>query len=168
MRICPNRSGETWSASVGGWDQIPHCALVWHCHFFVYGPGLYSRDAIWRWPILTDALGDDAGLFYLLVLLSGMAELQELYRQHSIPESVARDTFYDLERWLRRYHAAHGTWGLLPRALTWLRNHTQGRLYQLARLQHQLNTFHGGVHVYRPRGGDRVLVGQTAYKWWPH
>lgn len=133
-------------------------AFAWHCHVTLFRPGRYDRNAVWGWPRLDGVLGQDAGLFYLLVLLTGMPALRERYRQRDIPQRVACDTLSDIERWLRLYRQEAGVWGLTPRALTWLRNHVQGQLYQLARLQHQLNEFHCDVYVYRHRVDGTVVA----------
>ncbi|MDQ3699979.1 MAG: acyltransferase domain-containing protein [Chloroflexota bacterium] len=139
-------------------DDPALVAFAWHAHCTLFTPGLYDRDAIRRWPVLGTALGEPAGLYYLLVLLSGVPRLRELYRQHDIPPAVARDTLHDLERWLRHHRSEHGAWGLAPRALTWLRNHMQGQLFQLGRLQHQLNEFQCDARVYRHRADGTVVA----------
>jgi hypothetical protein len=136
-------------------------ALAWHAHRVQYAspPGAYPREDVRAWPLLAAAVGPDADLLYLLVLLSGMPRLMDLYRQRRIPPSVARETLSDLERWVRRYRRQEGSWGLRPRGLTWLRNHLEGQLFQLSRLQHQLGAFGGDVRVYRQAtSGDVVAL----------
>jgi hypothetical protein len=105
-----------------------------------------------------DTLGADAGLFYLLVLFSGMPRLRAIYRERAIPEDVARATLYDVQRSLLRYRKVHGVWGFEARRLTWLRNHLLGQIYQLGRLQHQLNEFHAAVRVFRHRRRGAVVA----------
>lgn len=135
-------------------------ALAWHAHRVQSAsrPGAYPREDVRAWPLLAATLGPDADLLYLLVLLSGMPGLMDLYRQRRIPPSVARETLSDLERWVRRYRRQEGSWGLRPRGLSWLRNHLEGQLFQLARLQHQLGVFGGDVRVYRQRASGAVVA----------
>ncbi len=118
----------------------------------------YSAKSIWRWPSWLDVLQDDSGLFYLLVLLSNALELDRLYQRHAIPERVARDTLYDIQRRLDEYRRAQGVWGLTPRHLTWLRHHLTGSLYHLVRLQFAPGEFHGEAHFYRHQPSGAVLA----------
>lgn len=132
-------------------------ALAWHGHYCVYQAPVVPRAAIAAWPSLA-ALGDRLNLFYLLVLLSGMPELQRLYQEHGVPSVVARDTLLDIDRWLRVHRDRHGRWGLAPDRLNWLRNHMRGELYQLGRLQFQFGVFASGFQVFRQRSTKRVLA----------
>ena len=154
-------------------------AVAWHCHWAVYlsdsyalpAPSQTARDSIRHWPLLRSSLGDDAGLFYLLVCLAGLRLAAEVHTRHHVPEVVVRDTLSDVIRWAdREYRAEQGCWGLYPRRLTWLRNHFRGELYHLVRLQFQFGRLWPGFTFCRHRqtGGvaavaeDGALVDSTA------
>lgn len=136
----------------------PLRALAWYCYSSVYRDPTYPRAAIAAWPSPAAALGEQDSLFYLLILLSGMPELQRLYRTHDIPSEVAKATLFDIERWLRVHRARHGNWGLGPDRINWLRNHMRGELYQLGRLQFQFGAFAPGFHVFRHKGTGQVIA----------
>jgi len=148
-------------------------ALAWHCYWVLYlsdssqppvPPGSSSppspslRAGIPHWPLLRAALADDAGLFYLLVLLGGLARTEEIYRRHAVPEAVARDTLADVVRWVEKHHAEQGHWGLYPHRLSWLRNHFVGELYHLIRLQFQFARLWNGSVFYRHRQSGTVVA----------
>lgn len=133
-------------------------ALAWHCRHCLYDCPTYPSHQIWRWPSLAGALEQDAGLFYLLVLLAGMPTLRSVYRDHAIPEHVARDTLFDVQRRLIEYRAEHGQWGLAPRHLTWLRNHLNGAIYHLVRLQFAPGPLRASVRAYRHHGSGAVIA----------
>lgn len=135
----------------------PLRALAWHCHYCVYRAPVYPRAAIAAWPSLA-ALDAQDSLFYLLILLSGMPELQRLCREHEVPTEVARATLFDIERWLRVHRERHGDWGLAPDRINWLRNHMRGELYQLGRLQFQFGSFAPGFHIFRHRRTNQVIA----------
>ena len=133
-------------------------ALAWHGHVCLFRSPAYPLEQIRNWPLLTAPLGDDAGLFLLLILLSNVPELRTIYQERRIPEHVARDTMYDIERRMLEYREIHGAWGLSPRILTWLRLHVQGGIYQLGRLQFQPGAFRVPVRAYRHRESSVVVA----------
>jgi hypothetical protein len=100
-------------------------ALAWYCHYSLF----LSKDApafARQWPELTEALGRDAGLFNVLVLLSGTHRLEELYRKRNIPLDVFKDTVLYLKLRLEgedcREHFG-GHWGIKPSLLGWTREY---------------------------------------------
>ncbi len=133
-------------------------ALAWHGHYCTYRAAVFPRDAIHHWPTLESGLGDGAGRFILLVLLSALSDLRALYAEHAVPAQVARDTLYDIERWMLVHHERTGQWGLLPNRLGWLRNHMRGELYHLTRLQFQFGRCADGYRVFRHRDDGTVLA----------
>lgn len=133
-------------------------AFAWHGHYCVYRAPVAPRAAIAAWPSLAEVFGTKDNLFYLLVLLSGMPELQRRYAEHGVPALVARDTLSDIERWMRVHRAKHGAWGLAPDRLNWLRNHMRGELYQVGRLQFQFGGFAPGFQAFRHRPTGSVIA----------
>jgi hypothetical protein len=133
-------------------------ALAWHCRYCLYQAPEYPSDLIRRWPVLDAALHEHAGLFYLLVLLSNVTALRSFYAGHAIPETVLRDTLRDIQRWIPECQDTTGYLGLLPKRLTWLRNHLRAELFHLVRLQFQPGRFQAGAIAYRHRVTRRVLA----------
>lgn len=141
--------------------SAPLSALAWHFHHCLFQAADYPRDSISEWPTLEAALQEDGGLFYLLVLLSGMPGLQAVNEGHGVPSEVVRDTLSDIKRWIgggEEDGPALPPWGLAPRALSWLVNHLRGELYGLGRLQFQFGCSQLQVRVFRRRVSGTVAA----------
>ncbi len=134
-------------------------ALAWYCH-----DGLFRTKTrmveIHRWPLLTAALGNDAGMLNVVLLLSGVPQMQEVHRARGIPAEIVRETALDLKLVMERedYTQELGHPGISPRILNWLMNHWRGELYRLGRLQYIPCSFHGKVRVFRHKRQRTVLA----------
>jgi len=131
--------------------------LAWHCHSNLSAP----QETIVQWPTPAQAMGDLAGLFYVLVLLARTEQMQEAHRAREIPEDVVRETVADLTHLLTTgaHYAEHGRWGLLPRNLDWLKHHWNGTLYQLGRLQYYTQVkSQARLRAFRHRASARVVA----------
>src|SRR5439155_19688092 len=62
-------------------------ALAWYCHASLFGQDA-GRPNVREWPRLSAALDADAGMFYVLVLLSGTPQMQAVHRRRGIPAEV--------------------------------------------------------------------------------
>jgi hypothetical protein len=134
-------------------------ALAWYCHASLFGTD-GGRPSVREWPLLTAALGRDAGMFYVLVLLSGTPRMQAVHRQRGIPADVVRATVLDLKLQLERedYFQENGQWGISPRILGWLLNHWRGELYRLGRLQFVPGRFRDRLRAFRQRRTGSVIA----------
>lgn len=140
-------------------------ALAWHFHHCLYrfsGPP-YANDAwdtVHSWPALKEQLGDEAGMFYLTVLLSGLPQMKAVHESHHVPPDVVRATVDDVGLWLEKERelGAYSGWGLTPHNLAWLLNHFRGILYRLVRLQFQFGAFWGKLHAFRHQESGVVLA----------
>lgn len=134
-------------------------ALAWYCHCRLFAPG-EVRPNPREWPLLTQALGADAGLFNLLLLLSGTPAMQEVHRARGIPANVVRDTVLDLKLHLETddYRLEHGRWGFGPGTLGWLLLHWWGQLYRLGRLQFVPSEFRSPLRAYRHKETGAVVA----------
>lgn len=125
-------------------------ALAWHCHHrsFVAEAG---HPEVSAWPLPDGAMGDLAGLFYVVVVLSGTEFRERVHRQRGIPLAVVRETVSDLEICIRteRHAALGGPPGISPHIFGWLLRHWRGRLYRLGRLQFAFGRFSGKVRAFR-------------------
>jgi len=139
-------------------NDAPLRTLAWHYHHGIYVSGLYVWDNIVRWPSLEASRGDVAGMFYLLVMLSGLPTMRAVHRAHRVPEEVARETILDLRLWLDEERARAGKWTVRPLNVAWLANHFRGELYRLGRLQFQFAAFWAKVRAYRHATSGAVVA----------
>ena len=133
--------------------------LAWHCHCLVYEHLDYEASRIRQWPILTEALGERSGVFYLLIGFDAISRMRAVHEQLGIPEQVTRDSCYHYTESTRIYSEHHdGQLGILPRPLYWLRNHIKGDLYRLGRHEYMVKPFRGKLKAYRHRETRRVIA----------
>ena len=135
-------------------------ALAWHCHYRLIHEGK-QRVGVREWWVLTAALDRDAGMFYVVVLLSVTPRMQAIHRRRNIPEEIIRDTVRDLDLCMNKedFREDFGHWGISPRILGWLLNHWRGELYRLGRLQFIPDTWRDQLHAFRHRTeGVTVLL----------
>ena len=125
------------------------CSLAWHVFHRLFRASSLDASSFKRWPVSIGSLSDDTGLLYVLALLGGLPDLRALYRAHSLPDWVARDTLHDVQRWADYYRRHHGVWGIEPATLSWLRLHFRGELYGLGRLQFMPARWSVAVRVFR-------------------
>lgn len=133
-------------------------ALAWHCHWCLYHVEGYSSRLADDWPCMEGPLGELAGLFYLLVLLSRFRRMRAVHRAHGIPERVVRDSMDQI--YLRGVTCSEifGRWGLDGHAARWLANFLRGEIYALGRLEHQFNVMNDPIRVYRHREASKVVA----------
>lgn len=133
--------------------------LAWHCHRLLYEHLDYEAAKIRQWPDLTGTLGELAGAFYLLIALEAVPRLRAVHQRLGVDEQVSRDTCSHYAESVDVYREQHGgRFGVLPRVLYWLRNHTKGDLYRLGRLEYMLKPFRGALRAYRNRETRRVVA----------
>ena len=133
--------------------------LAWHCHRLLYEHLDYEMAKIGQWPILDGALGELSGAFYLLIALEAIPRMRAVHQRRDIPEPISRDTCSHYPEPVRLYRDHHeGQFGMLPRALYWLRNHIQGDLYRLGRLEYMVKPFRGQLKAFRHRETRAVIA----------
>jgi len=134
------------------------CALAWHCHWCLYHFEGYPNRVVDRWPSMKRVLGDTAGLFYALVLLSWFPRMRQVHRAHALPESVVRASMNQIYRRGEACCEMFGRWGLDAHAARWLANYLRGEIYALGRLVHQFSIVQDPIRVYRHRKSSRVIA----------
>jgi hypothetical protein len=133
--------------------------LAWHCHCLLYQHYDYGVTQIRQWPLLTQALGEQAGAFYLLIALDAMPHVHAVHQTLGIPASVTHDTCAHIPEPVRVYQDQNGgRFGYYPRSLYWLRNHTKGDLYRLGRFEFMVKPFRGALHAFRHRQTRALLA----------
>ena len=133
-------------------------SLAWHYHHCLFHCPIYPLDNVPRWPPLSRILGDDAGMFYTLVLFSGFPKMQSVYSEHSISANVASDTLSQVKYVMTEYFKKHGCWGLTTHNVEWLQNHFSGKLFHLVRLQFQFGSFPNRLLVFRHKTSGIVIA----------
>jgi hypothetical protein len=133
--------------------------LAWHAHQTLCE---YEREKskFREWPELHGCLGEDCGLFYLLIALSGIPEWEKAFRQAGIPVQYAHDCAPWLAGAMGIYGAAHGGRpGLNRRQLYWTGWYMTNKLFRLGRFEY-MNQEIGASYatVYRQRSSDQVLA----------
>ncbi|MFH0911299.1 MAG: acyltransferase domain-containing protein [Planctomycetota bacterium] len=111
------------------------------------------------WPMPRAALGEDAGLFPFLALLSKYPVMRSVHEAHRVPTEVVEETLSDFPFYFERYLKDHGVYGLnLYDAAGWLRYHVQGTIYQIGRLQYLERRLPPGRIVFRHEKTRRVAA----------
>lgn len=133
-------------------------ALAWHVYQRLRHDPVAEGWSGRHWPLPNALLGDQAGLLYTLALLGGVPEVRAFYRDHGVPDEVARATLHDVQRGALRFRRRHGAWGLAPRNLGWLRLHLSGGIFELGRLQYQPGTWGQPARAFRHRTSGAVVA----------
>jgi hypothetical protein len=140
--------------------------LLWYYHYSMFLAVPFVFEA--TWPPLDDALGADAGMFHMLVVLSGMEHARQIHRGRGIAADVVRMTMSDLAFCLQHedYTREHGRLGISVRIMSWLCNHCRGSMYRLGRLQFGPSKFAGGLRAYRNlRDGTVVALSEAGIRY---
>ncbi|MCE2438034.1 MAG: DUF5596 domain-containing protein [Candidatus Latescibacteria bacterium] len=133
-------------------------ALAWHCHWCLYHVEGYSSRLADDWPCMKGPLGELAGLFYLLVLLSRFPQMRATHRAHGVSERVVRESMDQIYLRGESCSEIFGQWGLDGHAARWLANFLRGEIYALGRLEHQFNVMNDPFRVYRHRESSVVVA----------
>jgi hypothetical protein len=137
-------------------------ALAWYLHYCLYRLPGFDRERIYAWPplpALQTVLGEDAGMPYLLALISGLPHVREYHRAHGVPEEVTRATLAQVRLFVEGGKEETGNWGFWGADRPgWLIRHFRGDLFRLGRLQFECGQFIGGVVMFRHQGSGKVLA----------
>jgi hypothetical protein len=130
--------------------------LFWHCHWRLYLAPKPTPPS--DWPSLTRMLGDDGGIFYLLVGLAAIPLIRTWHRQLSIPEDITRDTTAQVHWRVHIHQSIHGRPGVEASQLGWIRHYTRERYVRIGRLEYWLAPYKGSEQVYRNRETGEVAA----------
>ena len=126
-------------------------SVAWFLHHGLWInriPGIRMSE----WPVPTETLKEDAGLFYVIVLLAGVPRLQGIYRTLGVPSGVVRDTVAELDRRMGEsgsFFRTYGSPGIDAKTLGWLLMIWDAELYQIGRFQFGLWSHSGVIRAYR-------------------
>jgi hypothetical protein len=153
-------SADIIAALLTGAERIAQDAalrqLAWLWHFLMFlGPSPLSHD-IAGWPSPEAAMGEEAGLFAALLVLSGVPACRARHAARGISEEVTRATLRDLEILMRHTHTTRGVWGF--EEFGWLRCHLAGELFRLGRLQFMPTRYDAKLRAFRHRETGQVIA----------
>jgi GNAT-like C-terminal domain/N-acyltransferase N-terminal domain len=107
--------------------------------------GLQPDAPRWVIPRLPDELGARGRFFQLHALLPAVSPLRDWHARRGIADDVSWATLQDLGRGVAIHRATHGVGGL-DKAF-WLTHHFHGELFELGRLQFELQRDGLGLHI---------------------
>ena len=128
--------------------------LAWHCQTLFFSH--YREPEFQQWPMLPMRFDIIADMFYAIIMLSGLPNVQRTYRQRQIPEGVMSDTLADLALHMNNYRKTTGRWGLSN--VAWICRHFTGRIFRLGRLQFMFDSFRQDFRAFRNIRDRRVLL----------
>lgn len=139
-------------------SEDPFLRRLWeHCWHLVYRSEPRPRWGNEQWQPLERLLGEQAGEFFLSVLLSHYDCLMEIVQTRSIPMEIVAATLAPVTEWVRRDTARAGRVGVLS-GIHWISNHLAGRTFRLGRLMYMPRPFEGELTLYRSRKNDRTIA----------
>ena len=131
--------------------------LIWHAYRTLTGPE--DGGDFRKWPVLESSLGDLAGAFYMLVGLAIVPHIRELHREMNVPPKVTRDTCHVLVCLSWNYERTHPRrLGIMLKELSWVRNHLNGKLFRIGRLEFMIGPFRGCLEAYRHRTNGHTIA----------
>jgi len=137
------------------------CRLAWFYTWKIFdAPAAFAFSSNDRWPRLDAALGDQAGLFFLLIGLAMAPRLRRYHRLLGVPESVTRETSQQPRCFCGNYQRARGGKpGIFVSQLGWLRNYVRDNLYfRIGRFEYWAKAFDAKLTVFRHRRTGRVMA----------
>lgn len=143
------------STTISGSSALRH--LAWHAYRVLCADG--DERTFRDWPTLERSLGNLCGAFYMLVGLAAVPHIRKLHGKVGIPEDITLDTCHVLVCLSWNYDRSHpGRLGIMLKELFWVRNHLQGRLFRIGRIEFMVGPFQGGLEAYRHRVSGRVVA----------
>lgn len=144
------------AARISGNDALR--TLGWTLYWLVFASP--NGTAVGDWSAIEEALGDEAGLFTLLIALGMVPLTRAWHRQLGVPEAVTRDTCRQVSCFCGNHERGRGGRpGIYFRQLLWLRHYTRdNRYFRLGRFEYWGKPFSGGVVAYRRRDTNQVLA----------
>lgn len=144
--------------------QEPLCRLAWHCHWRLFG--CPESQELRRWPSLQGALGESAGLFYLLAGLAVVPPVRAYHKSLGLSETITRDTCQQVRGFCEMYQRGHGgRLGLQLGRLSWLRHYPRSPLFRLGCLEFWLKENPCAPRTYRHRHSGETIALADPGEW---
>lgn len=108
-------------------------------------------------PLVTQILGKDDTLFYLLGYLAAYPYTKREYLRRGIDLKIMYDTLWDIQHWFNYDSNIRGYWFFDH--FPWIWRHFTVDLFRLGRLQFMLQAFSGRVTAFKNKeNGEYVLL----------
>lgn len=130
--------------------------LYWHCYWRIYLAPEPSPPS--DWPSFTQILGDDGGIFYLLISLAAIPLIRKWHTELGIPEDITRHTAAQVIWRVHVHQSIHGRPGVEKGQLGWIRHYTRERYFRIGRLEYWLAPYKWSEQVYRKRETGEVVT----------
>lgn len=151
--ICPEFCGMIVDAAQEVLQRPERLTDLARCASALFGPGKWNPS---EWQDTPRGTSLDERFFLALPLLQHLTLTRRWYAARGIPEDVLHDTLTDMQIWIETYQQRTGLPGF--REVGWLREHFQGSVIRLGRLQFQPATYDGAFIALAQRHGDRVCL----------
>ncbi|MFC5652236.1 acyltransferase domain-containing protein [Paenibacillus solisilvae] len=102
------------------------------------------------------ACGISSGMLAVVVILSGIPQMQAFYSNKGISEIVLADTLSDVRVWMEKYERQYGVWGLDE--TSWILNHIRCKLFKIGRLQYMPKHWDQPFIVYRHNRSGELMI----------
>ena len=137
--------------------------LAWHMHYRTYvGPEIYPGPALPALDLPEALLGEDSGLFNLLIPLSAVPLVFLAFERHGLPREAAVRQIQWIGPNLGYYRASHGGRpGFILSSAGWLRHSVEGRVWRVNRFEFLMGPYPAwapAVYVHNLTGRIAVLA----------
>ena len=130
--------------------------LFWHCYWRIYLAPEPAPPS--DWPTLTRILGDDGGIFYLLVSLAAIPLIRKWHKDLGIPDEITRHTAGQVFWRVHVHKSIHGRPGVEKGQLGWIRHYTRERYFRIGRLEYWLAPYKWSERAFRHRETREVVT----------
>lgn len=132
--------------------------LAWHCYWRLYLVPEPCPPS--GWPEFRSILGDDCGVFRLLMALGAIPLMRRWHRTLGIPEGISRNTALQIRSYCDcTYRPAHnGHPGVFPGPMGWMRHYSRERYFRIGRLEFWLAPYKWSEQVFRNRRTGQVAA----------
>ena len=146
------------AARVAETPELLH--LAWHMHYRTYvGPEIYPGPALPPLELPESILGEETGLFNLLIPLSAIPLILATFERNGFPHEAAARQLHWIAPNIGYYRAAHdGRPGFCLTSAGWLRHSIEGRLWRVGRFEFLM----GPYPMWAPAVYVHNLTGQIA------
>ena len=122
--------------------------IAWNCKWRLYDNA--KPEEIGCWPLFKNSLGENRGIFYLLIGLAMVPYVRDYHRSIGVPENITRETCSQVLSFCRAYQDGHnGELGIQRSRISWLRHYPRNPLFRIHGLEYWLRPNPIPINVYR-------------------
>jgi hypothetical protein len=137
--------------------------LWWHCYNLLFHHSDYQGGQVRTWPSLEHLLGEQHGVFYMLLTMGMVPLTQAAHARRRLPTTVAAEGLPgNMQECVGNYQMLNpGRWGVDLRVVYWLRHDIAGELIRLGRIEYMNRPFTGQIQAFRHRAtGETVALAE--------